>query len=82
MAKQEQVESVLKAQKGSVNLFSLANDEKKEVKKLLIDEKLYEFEDWAFHPMDNTATVELKKADAIKFLDHFKIPYEKMDLTQ
>jgi hypothetical protein len=82
MAKEEQVESVLRAQKGSVNLFSLANDEKKEVKKLLIDEKLYGFEDWAFHPMDNTATVELKKDDAIKFLDHFKIPYEKMDLTQ
>lgn len=28
-AKQEQVESVLKAKKGSVNVFGLANDEKK-----------------------------------------------------
>lgn len=73
---------MLKAQKGSVNLFSLANDEKKEVKKLLIDEKLYTFDKWAFHPMDNTATVEIQRDDAIKFLDHFKIPYEKIDLTQ
>lgn len=44
MAKQEQVESVLKAKKGSVNVFSIANDEKKQVKKLLIDEKLYNHE--------------------------------------
>lgn len=48
---------MLKAKKGSVNLFSLANDDKKEVKKLLIDEKLYNFNNWSFHPMDNTATV-------------------------
>lgn len=73
---------MLKAQKGSVNLFALANDEKKEVKKLLIDEKLYGFEDWSFHPMDNSATIEVKKEDVIKFLDYFKIPYEKIDLTQ
>jgi hypothetical protein len=32
--------------------------------------------------MDNTATIEIKKDDVIKFLDHFKIPYEKIDLTQ
>lgn len=56
-AKEEQVESVLLSKKGSVNLFGLANDQKKEVKKLLIDEKLYNFEQWAFHPMDNSATV-------------------------
>lgn len=56
-AKEEQVESVLRAKKGSVNLFGLANDDKKEVKKLLIDEKLYNFDQWSFHPMDNSATI-------------------------
>jgi hypothetical protein len=32
--------------------------------------------------MDNTATIEIEKGDVFKFLDHFKIPYEKIDLTQ
>lgn len=32
--------------------------------------------------MDNSATVEVSRDDVIKFLDHFKIPYEKIDLTQ
>lgn len=32
--------------------------------------------------MDNSATIELQRDDMIRFLDHFKIPYEKIDLTQ
>jgi hypothetical protein len=63
-------------------MFGLANDEKKEVKKLIIDEKLYNFDQWSFHPMDNSATIEIARDDAFKFLDHFKISYEKIDLTK
>ena len=32
--------------------------------------------------MDNTATVELLRTDFEKFLDHHKIAYQKLDLTQ
>lgn len=60
----------------------MLNDEKKEVKKLLIDEKLFGFDSWSFHPMDNSATVEVQRDDMIKFFDHFKIPYFRMDLSQ
>lgn len=82
LAKEENVENILKAKRGSVNVFSLVNDVNKEVKKLFIDEKLYTYSSWAFHPMDNTATVEVEREDVIKFLDHFKIAYEKVDLTK
>ena len=29
--------------------------------------------------MDNAVTIELSKNDMIKFLDHYKIPHEKID---
>jgi hypothetical protein len=48
---------VIKSKKGSVNPFGLLNDEQHQVKKLIIDEKLFNYEFWAFHPMDNTATI-------------------------
>ena len=52
------------------------------MKKVLIDEKLFEFESWSFHPMDNTATIEVQRDDMIKFFDHFKINHVKIDLSQ
>lgn len=73
---------MLLAKKGAVNPFALVNDEKKEVKKLLIDEKLFEHESWSFHPMENTCTIEVQREDMIKFFDHFKIEHFKMDLSQ
>ena len=81
-AKEEQTEQVLQAKKGSVNPFALVNDEKKEVKKLLIDEKLFEYESWSFHPMENTSTIEVQRDDMIKFFDHFKINHVKINLSQ
>ena len=32
--------------------------------------------------MDNTATIQLLTTDFFKFLNHYKIPFEKRDLTQ
>ena len=52
------------------------------MKKVLIDEKLFEFESWSFHPMDNAATIEVQRDDMIKFFDHFKINHVKIDLSQ
>lgn len=57
MSKEEVLEGVLKSKKGALNPFSLANDKDHHIKKLIIEEKLFNFEEWAFHPMDNSATV-------------------------
>ena len=81
-AKEEQTEAVLLTKKGSVNPFSLVNDEKKEVKKVLIDETLFTFDSWSFHPMDNTATIEVKRDDMLKFFEHFKIAFDKLNLSE
>ncbi len=79
MAKDEVIESVLKSAKGSINPFALTNDQKQEVK-VALDDHLFESEYWAFHPLVNTATVELKRDDFIKFFDQFKIKYQRLSL--
>ena len=66
MAKQEQVEEVIKSKKGAVNPFALFNDEQHQVKKLIIDQKLFDYEFWAFHPMDNSATIEVSREAFLK----------------
>lgn len=78
-AKEEQMESVLKSAKGSINPFSLANDEKQQVK-VAIDEHLFENEYWAFHPIENTATVEMLRNDFLKFLEQEKIAFHRLEL--
>jgi hypothetical protein len=82
MSKEEVLEGVLKSKKGALNPFSLANDSEHQIKKLIIEEGLYEFEEWAFHPMDNSATVELNKEHFFKFLNHFQVSYEKLNLLE
>lgn len=52
-------------QKGFINPFSLINDKENKVK-LIIDEKLMGFENWAFHPMDNSASLELHRDELLK----------------
>lgn len=73
------MESVLKSAKGSINPFSLLNDEQHQVK-LAIDERLFENDYWAFHPIENTATVEMLRNDFLKFLDQEKIQFERLEL--
>ena len=66
---------------GHVNPFALLNDEKKQVKRLILDQLLDKYTHWAFHPMDNTATIEIQKEHFFKFLNHHKIEYVTLDLT-
>ena len=82
MSKEEVLEGLLKSKKGALNPFSLANDTDHQVKKLIIEEKLFNYEEWAFHPMDNSATVELSQENFLKFLVHIKVPYERLDLNE
>lgn len=65
-----------------MNPFGLANDINHSTQNLVIDQELYNYDYWAFHPMDNTATVEMAKDDFLKFLDSHKVKYVKMDLLQ
>ena len=57
MSKEEILENVLKSKKGALNPFSLANDTEHQIKKLIVEDKLFQAQYWAFHPMDNSATV-------------------------
>ena len=82
MSKEEVLDTVLKSKKGALNPFSLANDVNDEIKKLIIEDKLFNFEHWAFHPMDNTATIELTREDFFKFLTNYNVPFEKLDLLE
>ena len=64
---------------GSVSPFGLINDTSKQVH-LFIDEKLNEFERFAFHPNVNTATLVIKKSDFVRFLDYTGNSYEFIKL--
>lgn len=63
MAGAEDLESVLGCFQGCVNPLSLVNDTNNEVKLIIADKKIKDIEWVAFHPGDNTATIELKTAD-------------------
>jgi prolyl-tRNA synthetase len=82
MSKEEVLEGVLKSKKGALNPFALVNDKEHHVKKLIIEEKLFNSDHWAFHPMDNSATVELSQEHFLQFLAHFQVPFERLDLLE
>jgi Ala-tRNA(Pro) deacylase len=61
------LEEKLKLTPGSVSLFGILNDEKREVE-LYMDEDVYNAPIVSFHPNRNTATLELSHEMLIKFL--------------
>jgi hypothetical protein len=68
MSTPKYIKNILGAEPGHVNPFGLVNDHDKKVT-LVIDEKLKDFEYWAFHPMECTALFEMKQEDFVsKFL--------------
>jgi hypothetical protein len=69
IAKEQQLSEVLGLQRGNVNPFSLTNDSGNRVAKLILDANLETSEYLAFHPMDNTATLELKRSEFDRFLE-------------
>lgn len=52
---------------GKVNMFSLMNDKDKKVK-FIIDQRLVDADFVGYHPMDNTATTSITKADQQKII--------------
>ena len=82
MSKEEVLENVLKSKKGALNIFSLANDKEHQIKKLIIEDKLFQSDFWAFHPMDNSATVEIPREEVIKFLTHHGVEVQSLNLIE
>ena len=63
----EKMEEKLGAKKGAVNLFAILNDKPNAVT-LVLDKRMTEADWVAYHPMDNTATTAISKADQMKVL--------------
>ena len=63
------MDEILGAKKGGVTLFSIVNDVNKAVK-LIVDKRLWEdVEHVGFHPMVNTATTSISRADMQKVVE-------------
>jgi prolyl-tRNA synthetase len=65
---EDKMEELLLVKAGSVNLFSILNDNEKQVT-LLVDKALYDQEFVGFHPMQNDATTAISKADMEKIIE-------------
>lgn len=65
----EALEENLGVQQGAVSIFAMINDEKRVVTPIL-DERLFEDEQTAFHPLRNTATTVIPSKDLRTFFQH------------
>ncbi|HLN20351.1 MAG TPA: prolyl-tRNA synthetase associated domain-containing protein [Bacteroidales bacterium] len=74
-ASDKRLMTYLGVEPGSVSPFGLINDKEKNVH-LFIDEKLKEYENLAFHPNVNTATLVISRPDLLRFLDYTGTSYE------
>lgn len=78
-ASDKRLKKYLGVEPGSVTPFGLINDKEHHVH-LFIDQKLNEYERLAFHPNVNTASLVIKKADLLMFLQHTGNSYEFIKL--
>ena len=63
----ERLKEFLGVDPGSVTIFALINDPDHQVE-LIMDESLWEQETFQFHPLVNTATLVISRADLERFL--------------
>jgi len=63
--------TTLNIQPGHVNVYTIANDVKKQVI-LVLDDIINTDGKLNFHPMVNSATVSLNSKDVFRYLEHFK----------
>ncbi len=80
-ASDERLKKYLGLEPGSVSPFGLINDGTKHVH-LFIDEKMNEFERFAFHPNVNTATIVISRSDFLRFLTHNGNTFEFIKLYE
>ena len=77
-AKAEYLESILGIEPGSVSPFALINDVDKKVL-FFLDKNFLNYEKLNFHPLVNTATVNIATSDLIKFIEEKHNPIKYID---
>ena len=77
-AKAEYLESILGIEPGSVSPFALINDVDKKVL-FFLDKNFLNYEKLNFHPLVNTATVNIGTSDMIKFIEEKHKPINYID---
>ena len=77
-AKAEYLESILGIEPGSVSPFALINDvDKKGL--FFLDKNFLNYEKLNFHPLVNTATINIATSDMIKFIEEKHNPIKYID---
>ena len=77
-AKAEYLESILGIEPGSVSPFALINDVDKKVL-FFLDKNFLNYKKLNFHPLVNTATVNITTSDMIKFIEQKHNPIKYID---
>lgn len=80
LASEDRISEKLDSKPGIVTLFSLLDNEEKDVH-VIFDQEMMVTEDiLTFHPNINTETLFIKKEDALKYLENLGISYQTLDL--
>ena len=78
-AKTEYLQDILGIEPGSVSPFALLNDTKKQVK-FYLDRSFLDSETVNFHPLINTATVNISPQNLIDLIEKYHNPVNYIDL--
>ena len=78
-AKPEYLQDILGTEPGSVSPFALLNDTKKQVK-FYLDRSFLDSETVNFHPLINTATVNISPQNLIELIEKYHNPVNYIDL--
>ena len=78
-AKPEYLQDILGIEPGSVGPFALLNDTKKQVK-FYLDRSFLDSETVNFHPLINTATVNISPQNLIELIEKYHNPVNYIDL--
>ena len=78
-AKLEYLQDILGIEPGSVSPFALLNDTKKQVK-FYLDRSFLDSETVNFHPLINTATVNISPQNLIELIEKYHNPVNYIDL--
>jgi len=78
-AKPEYLKDILGIEPGSVSPFALLNDVKKQVK-FYLDRSFLESESVNFHPLINTATVNISPQNLVKLIEKYHNTVNYLDL--
>ena len=78
-SKSEYLQDILGIEPGSVSPFALLNDTKKQVK-FYLDRSFLDSETVNFHPLINTATVNISPQNLIELIEKYHNPVNYIDL--